>query len=62
MREDIVKHIKSDSLLMSTLKSDDRVEQIRRLRNQKIQDQELQTYEGLLEVCGFIHATLVRIF
>ncbi|KAI8925681.1 tumor suppressor, Mitostatin-domain-containing protein [Entophlyctis helioformis] len=49
MREDIVKHLQHDTLLMSTYTSDNRVEQTRRLRTQKLNDQERQTYESLIE-------------
>nr|KAJ3420778.1 mannosyl-oligosaccharide alpha-1,2-mannosidase [Polyrhizophydium stewartii] len=48
-REDIVKHLQKDTLVKTTVSSDNRVEQVRRLRTQKLHDQELQTYESLIE-------------
>eukprot|EP00842_Homolaphlyctis_polyrhiza_P001011 jgi/Hompol1/1910/HPOL_000225-RA len=49
MREDIVKHLQTDNQVRTTVSSDDRVEQIRRLRTQRMHEQEQQTYESLID-------------
>jgi hypothetical protein len=50
MREDLVKELQKDSVLQSTLASNDRVENMRRLRKQKVQEEEKNDYEALIEV------------
>ena len=52
-REDIIKQLKNDSIISGICSSDERVENIRRLRGQKERQEELQTHQALLHV--FIH-------
>ncbi|KAJ8323485.1 hypothetical protein QVD99_006967 [Batrachochytrium dendrobatidis] len=49
MREDMVKHLQRDTLIKTTLSSDNRVEQVRLHRAQKLQEQEQETYNYLME-------------
>lgn len=49
-REDIIKQLKNDAVINGILDSDERIDDKRRLRAQKLRDEEMRTHEALIEV------------
>lgn len=52
-REDIIKQLKNDAVINGILDSDERIDDKRRLRAQKVREEELRTHEALIEVYLF---------